>query len=155
MQIFRRNNLILDQFHVTKNVCKNVAKTLIAKVQPAAIGQEQVVQKQKPVGVKKLAKFSLVRDLQVLIVCYRSCSSLYHGTQVRVENNGQWLVSWVFMCQNKMLRISQTLNTIVFVTQNRRGIFSIRTSFLSKTKFFLSQYGFHKKCELNPIGAGG
>ena len=63
MQIFRRNTLILDQFHVTKNVCKNVAKTLIAKVQPAAIGQEQVVQKQKPVGVKKLAKFSLVRDL--------------------------------------------------------------------------------------------
>ena len=49
--------------HVTKNVCKNVAKTLIAKVQPAAIGQEQVVQKQKPVGVKKLAKFSLVKDL--------------------------------------------------------------------------------------------
>ena len=57
MQIFRRNTLILDQFHVTKNVCKNVAKTLIAKVQPAAIGQEQVVQKQKPVGVKKLAIF--------------------------------------------------------------------------------------------------
>ena len=60
--MFMNSNADL-QFHVTKNVCKNVAKTLIAKVQPAAIGQEQVVQKQKPVGVKKLAKFSLVRDL--------------------------------------------------------------------------------------------
>ena len=39
----------------TKNVCKN----LIANVQLEAMGQEQVVQKQKTVGVKKSAKISL------------------------------------------------------------------------------------------------
>ena len=64
MQIFQTRDP--QTYLATKNVCKK----RIANVQLEAMGQEQVVQKQKPMGVKKLAKFSLVLDLLVLIPCW-------------------------------------------------------------------------------------
>ena len=110
----------------TKNACKN----RIANVQLEAMDQGQVVEKQKPKGVKMLAKFSLVLDLLVLIPCWLDPGS---------RNNGLGLVSLVFMCQNKMQGISQVVNTNVFVTS-----LSVRSSSVEAAYFEFNPTKLHR-----------